>query len=124
MKCPATGRKPCIILPMVGAFISNCFNFVNYTWILPLPTEFFYLCGLFWFNILGGTGVFCLGYYGYGASISTEETRTRVLGKSDQGQNILSKNCAIKAPSFGWEKNYHGLFRDCISIFKDFFCQI
>ena len=67
---------------MVGAFISNCFNFVNYTWILKLPTEFFYLCGLFWFNILGGTGVFCLGYYGYGASISTEETRTRVLGKS------------------------------------------
>ena len=82
LKCPATGLKPCIILPMVGAFISNCFNFVNYTWILKLPTEFFYLCGLFWFNILGGTGVFCLGYYGYGASISTEETRTRVLGKS------------------------------------------
>ena len=101
---------------MVGAFISNCFNFVNYTWILKLPTEFFYLCGLFWFNILGGTGVFCLGYYGYGASISTEETRTRVLGKSKN--NVLDlrnlqeyvkitfsfKNCSdLSLIEFGFE---------------------
>ena len=81
------GRKPCMILPLVGLSIGNVFNFINYTWINQLPTEFFYCCGLFWYNLFGGTGVFCLGYYGYGANISTEETRAVILGK----MHILGK---------------------------------
>ena len=28
------------------------------------------------------------------------------------GQNLLSQNYDIEAPSLCWEKNYHGLFRD------------
>ena len=74
------GRKPCILLPLIGAFIGNIFNFINYALINQLPTEFFYLCGSFWYNILGGNGVFALGYYGFGASISTDENRAKVLG--------------------------------------------
>ena len=56
------------------------FNIINYAVIYKVPTEFFYLCQSFWFNIMGGVGIFALGYYGYGASISTDETRTTTLG--------------------------------------------
>ena len=50
-------------MPTLGALIGTIFDFINYTWIRVLPTEFFYICGNFWYSILGGNAVYYLGKY-------------------------------------------------------------
>ena len=70
-------------MPVFGALIGTIFDFINYTWIKTLPTEFFYISGGFWYFILGGNAVYYLGTYGYGASITTNEERAKILGRFD-----------------------------------------
>ena len=77
------GFKPCVYLPLLGATFGTIFSLINYIWIRDLPTEFFYISGDFWCYVLGGSTVYYLGTYGYGASISKETKRASLLARFD-----------------------------------------
>ena len=77
------GRKPCVYFPLLGATFGTIFSMINYIWIRELPTEFFYISGDFWCSVLGGSTVYYLGTYGYGASISKESKRASLLARFD-----------------------------------------
>jgi len=104
------GRKPCLFLPVFGALIGTIFDFINYTWIKTLPTEFFYISGGFWYFILGGNAVYYLGTYGYGASITTNEERAKVLGRFDAIELAGWVLGSLVSPSIFQYLNYYGSY--------------
>ena len=66
---------------ILGALLGTVFDSINYAWIKILPTGFFYLCGDFWYSILGGNAVYYLGTYSYGATITKNENRANILAR-------------------------------------------
>ena len=50
------GRKPLILIPVVGYFITGIFDLINFIFIDTLPTEFFYFQGFYGF--FGGASVY------------------------------------------------------------------
>ena len=82
------GRKPLILLPLIGAIIGRIFSIINYFWIRELPTEFFYASGDFWWGYLGGSGVYYLGVYGFGATISSHDNCAQTLARFDATELI------------------------------------
>ena len=66
---------------ILGALLGTVFDTINYAWIKTLPTGFFYLCGDFWYSILGGNAVYYLGTYSYGATITKNENRANILAR-------------------------------------------
>ena len=85
------GRLPCIKFPLIGVIIGNFASIINYFWIDKLPIEFFYICGGFFYSILGGNAVYYLGIYGFGANITQESNRFDVIQK-DLKFNLERKN--------------------------------
>lgn len=75
------GRKPLILWPTAGAVLSAIFSTVNYAFINVLPLEFFYF-DYFW-QFLGGSPIYYLGIYGYGATVSRPEERAKKLARFD-----------------------------------------
>ena len=53
------GRKPIILLPMLGYLIDLCLNFINYAFIEKLPLEFMY--SIVFSGYLGGFPMYYLG---------------------------------------------------------------
>ena len=43
------GRKPLILLPILGALIDHALAFINYEYLDKLPTEFFYVMSFVYF---------------------------------------------------------------------------
>ncbi len=76
------GRKPLLILPVLGFTIGMVFNFINYGFIRTLPTEFFWLSSNF-YQFLGGSSVYYLGIYGYGSAVTTPKNRVTVFARYD-----------------------------------------
>ena len=78
------GRKPFMIMPLIGAAIGIIFTFANYIFIDTLPITFMYFNMEFWYFLLGGIPIFYLGTYSYGADISSDDQRASLLGKKNQ----------------------------------------
>ena len=68
------GRKPLILLPLIGYFLSSTVNVISYAFIEILPVEFIYLNRISYF--FGGYAVMWLGVYGYGTSVTKTVNRT------------------------------------------------
>jgi MFS family permease len=76
------GRKPLLFWPLLGGTIGMVFHIINYTWINELPMAFFYVPDCFWY-FFGGSPIWYLGVYGYGASISQPNDRVKLLARYD-----------------------------------------
>lgn len=76
-----SGRKPLMIMPIVGQIVGSLCDIANVIWIDTLPVEFFYTEEIYAF--FGGQSVYYLGYYGYGSSVSTQEKRATLLARYD-----------------------------------------
>jgi MFS family permease len=76
------GRKPLILWPVFGGMIGILFSIINYAFINELPIEFFYVADCFWF-FFGGSPIYYLGIYGYGATISEPKDRVKLLARYD-----------------------------------------
>jgi MFS family permease len=76
------GRKPLMFWPMIGNIIGIVLWIINYAFINELPIEFLYLPDFFW-NFFGGSPIYYLGVYGYGASISEPKDRVELLARFD-----------------------------------------
>jgi MFS family permease len=57
------GRKPLMIIPMIGVLIGDTCLLFNYMYIETIPLEFFYTEQVWFF--FGGISVMYLGVYGY-----------------------------------------------------------
>ena len=77
------GRKSLIMLPTIGSIIGTIFSLINYTFIEKLSIDFFYITGAFWWSILGGSSIYYLGIYGFGASITNTDNRAKIIGRFD-----------------------------------------
>ena len=75
------GRKPLMVVPLIGVVLSNAALLLNYLFIEELPVQFFYVDRI-WL-IFGGASVFYLGSYGYLASITLPSERAYRLARAD-----------------------------------------
>jgi PCFT/HCP family folate transporter-like MFS transporter 1/3 len=80
------GRKPLLLLPMLGNFFAMMMNTINYTFITSLPLEFFYLEQISAF--FGGYAVYYLGMYSFVTNVTKEKERAHRLARLD-GMEIL-----------------------------------
>lgn len=83
------GMKLLSMLPIMGVFLSDIAELINYIFIESLPIEFFYakdsLIGIF-----GGEPIFYIGVYGYGAAVSKPEDRPRRMARFDGCGRVCS----------------------------------
>ncbi|TRY81172.1 hypothetical protein TCAL_13740 [Tigriopus californicus] len=75
------GRKPLLIVPLVGATLTSLLEILNLVFIDVFPTQFFYVEQLY--SFFGGMSVFYMGFYGYGSSASNPQDRTTRLARFD-----------------------------------------
>ena len=87
------GRKPLIMLPILGSVLDAILHIINYTFIRELPMEFFYLIAMY--KYLGGTPIFYLGVYAYAIEISKENRKT------------LTKKTYLDYQRFCFRKGHH-----------------
>ena len=83
------GMKLLSMLPIMGVFLSDIAELINYAFIDSLPIEFFFakdsLIGIF-----GGEPIYYIGIYGYGAAVSKPEDRPRRMARFDGCERVSS----------------------------------
>ena len=77
------------ILPIIGRLLGCISELINYAFIDTLPLEFFYAKDALW-GLLGAESIYYLGYYGYGAVVSSVEERPRQLARYSGSDKV---NC-------------------------------
>lgn len=102
------GRKPLILIPMIGYFLSSVVLILNYAFIEVLPIEFLFLTRIS--SLFGGYTVLFLGIYGYGTSVTNTEDRTYRLTRIDGLETFSSMVGTLLSPYifeyFGYYGNY------------------
>lgn len=102
------GRKPLILIPMIGDFISTIFNIINYAFIDTLPLEFFYTDKIG--SFFGGYAVYYLGVYSYGTAITQPNERAYRLARMDGMETIATIIGTLLSPVVFKTLGYHGSF--------------
>ena len=85
------------MLPIIGVFLSDIAELINYAFIDSLPIEFFYVKDAL-IGIFGGEPIYYIGIYGYGAAISLPEDRPRRMARFDgceRVSNLKEIRCKI-----------------------------
>lgn len=72
-------RKPCMLVPIVGEFLSSITLIGLTYWFYELPMEMVVLEGL-WPSLAGGSATMFLGIFSYIADITSVESRTLRIG--------------------------------------------
>ena len=75
------------MLPIIGVFLSDIAELINYAFIDSLPIEFFYVKDAL-IGIFGGEPIYYIGIYGYGAAISLPEDRPRRMARFDGCERV------------------------------------
>ena len=70
-----------IFFPIFGTMLTRLIMLINYAFLDTLPVEVFHLRSIS--SIFGGMSIYYLGYYGYGAAISTPEERAHRMAIFD-----------------------------------------
>ena len=80
------GCKPFLLLPLIGLFIRNVCQLINYAFIKELPLQFFYMDNIA--SLFGWMPVFYLGYYSFGILTSKPENRASTLSRFDGFEKV------------------------------------
>ncbi|XP_059097126.1 lysosomal proton-coupled steroid conjugate and bile acid symporter SLC46A3-like [Tigriopus californicus] len=75
------GRKPLLIVPLVGSTLTSLLEILNLVFIDVFPTQVFFVEQLY--SFFGGMSVYYMGFYGYGSSASNPKERTTRLARFD-----------------------------------------
>jgi len=102
------GRKPLILFPIVGDFISGIFTIINYAFIETLPIEFFYTEKIG--SFFGGYAVYYLGIYSYGTVITSPKERSHRLARLDGMETTALVIGTILAPIVFKNLGYFGSY--------------
>ena len=105
------GRKPLMVFPLIGYFLSSTVNIICYAFIEIIPVKFFYLNRISAF--FGGYAVFWLGVYGYGASVTKNDDRTFRLTRLDGVETISRVVGTMLSPYIFENMGYYGNFCLC-----------
>ena len=105
------GRKPLILIPMIGYFLSSLVQIANYAFIEILPVEFLYLTRIS--SLFGGYSVLWLGIYGYGTSVTKPEDRTYRLTRIDGVETVSMVVGTLVSPYVFEYLGYYGNYCLC-----------
>ena len=75
------------MLPVIGVFLSDIAELINYAFIETLPLQFFYVKDAF-IGIFGGEPIYYIGIYGYGAAVSLPEDRPKRMARFDGCERV------------------------------------
>ena len=78
--------KLLIFFPIFGTMLTRLIMLINYAFLDTLPVEIFHLRSIS--SIFGGMSIYYLGYYGYGAAISTPEERAHRMAIFDGFEQV------------------------------------
>ena len=102
------GRRPMLIFPQIGMFIIAAAHILNYTFLEQWPLEAFLMDGVY--NYLGGSTVFFLGVYVFGADASRPEERAHRLARLDGFESIGNFFGTLISPFLFQWTGYYGSF--------------
>ena len=102
------GRKPLMLLPMIGDFIATLFSIVNYAYIESLPLEFFYTDKIG--SFFGGYAVYYLGVYSYGTTVTKTKERAHRLARLDGMETVAIIIGTILSPIIFKSIGYFGSY--------------
>ena len=105
------GRKPLMLFPLIGYFLSSTVNIICYAFIESIPVNFFYLNRIS--SFFGGYSVLWLGVYGYGASVTKNDDRTFRLTRLDGVETISKVVGTLLSPYVFEYMGYYGNFCLC-----------
>jgi MFS transporter, PCFT/HCP family, solute carrier family 46 (folate transporter), member 1 len=100
------GRKPLMMLPIIGYFISAIGGIINYAFLESLPLEFFFVDSIPYF--FGGLIVYYLGQYGYGASVTEPDERAHRIARLDASEYIATLIGTLLSPIISEHVGYYG----------------
>ena len=100
------GRKPLMMLPILGYLISAIGGIINYAFLESLPLEFFFVDTIPAF--FGGLIVYYLGQYGYGASVTKPEERAHRIARLDGSEYIATLIGTLLSPVIAEHIGYFG----------------
>ena len=78
--------KLLLFFPIFGTMLTIILMLINYVFLDTFPVEFFYLRSVS--SVFGGMSIYYLGYYGYGAAVSTPEERAYRLAIFDGFEQV------------------------------------
>ena len=73
------GRRPLMIMPIVGQILEGVALLANKVWFNQLPLEALWLTNIY--DILGGGGIWYLGIYSFAVDITTVEERASRMAR-------------------------------------------
>lgn len=83
--------KLLVFFPIFGTLLTRIIMLINYAFLDKLPVEMFHLRSIS--SIFGGTSIYYLGYYGYGAAISKPEERAYRMAIFDGSEQVYIYFC-------------------------------
>ena len=105
------GRKPIILIPILGHAFMALSGIINYAFIETLPLEFLYLENISAF--FGGLDLYYLGVYSYGTSVTTTENRAYRISRLD-GTETIAMVIGIYVSSIVYETlGFYGNYGFC-----------
>ncbi len=100
------GRKPLLLLPLIGDFTRMLLNLVNYAFIETLPLEFFYVDNIA--SFFGGSTVYYLGVYSYGTTVTKPKERAHRLARLDGIETLANVVGTLLSPFVFRQLGYFG----------------
>ena len=102
------GRKPLIMIPLLGFLFTAISGIINFAFIKVLPLEFFYLETIS--SFFGGFSIYYLGIYSYGASISEPKDRAHRIARLDGTETISTVIGTLLSPIISEKLTYYGSY--------------
>ena len=100
------GRKPLMMLPIIGYFLGAVGGIINYAFLESLPLEFFFVDTIP--SFFGGLIVYYLGQYGYGASVTEPDERAHRIARLDGSEYVATLIGTLLSPIIAEHIGYFG----------------
>ena len=110
------GRKPLMIVPIIGAVVTDAALLLNYLFIESVPLQLFYVEHLW--QLFGGISIMYMGVYGYIASYTEPEERSYRLVRNDGIEHVGKILATFCSPIVFNQLDYLGTYviRLCFSV--------
>jgi PCFT/HCP family folate transporter-like MFS transporter 1/3 len=102
------GRKPLILIPLIGYLLGSLTSIINYAFIDILPLEFFYLNRIS--SFFGGNAVYYLGIFSYASNVTNNSDRTYRMTRLDGMITLASMAGKLLSPYIFMYLGYYGNF--------------
>ncbi len=102
------GRKPLMLIPLIGYLLGSFTSIINYAFIDILPLEFFYLYRIS--SFFGGYSVYYLGVFSYASNVTNDSDRTYRMTRLDGMITLASMAGTLLSPYLFMYFGYYGNF--------------